>query len=128
VICADNRHAPQAEDVLLWFESRELAPASACNGKDGATRSHGEQIVGSVSLAIVAHDISRLDEKIRQVMPDYRLYSITQDNHIASRPVTIVCDDDTTAVQQSQKLVDRNDIQLWQGRRLVTRLKAKLVA
>jgi hypothetical protein len=63
-----------------------------------------------------------------QVIPNYRIYSITQDNHIASRPVTIVCDDDTTAVQQSQKLLDRNDIQLWQGRRLVTRLKAKLVA
>jgi hypothetical protein len=63
-----------------------------------------------------------------RVMPDYRIYSITQDNHIASRPVTIVCDDDTTAVQQSQKLLDRNDIQLWQGRRLVARLKAKLVA
>jgi hypothetical protein len=63
-----------------------------------------------------------------QVMPDYRIYSITQDNHIASTPVTIVCDDDTTAVQQSQKLLDHNDIQLWQGRRLVTRLKAKLVA
>jgi hypothetical protein len=60
-------------------------------------------------------------------MPDYRIYAITQDNHIASTPVTIVCDD-TTAVQQSQNLLDRNDIQLWQGRRLVTRLKAKPVA
>ena len=59
-----------------------------------------------------------------QVMPNYRIYSITEDNHIARTPVTIVCDDDTTAVQQSQKLLDRNDIQLWQGRRLVTRLKA----
>jgi hypothetical protein len=58
-----------------------------------------------------------------QVMPNYRIYSITEDNHIASTPVTIVCDDDTTAVQQSEKLLDRNDIQLWQGRRLVTRLK-----
>jgi hypothetical protein len=61
-------------------------------------------------------------------MPDYRIYSITQDNHIASRPLTVVCDDDKTAVQHSQKLLGRNDIQLWQGRRLVTRLKAKLVA
>jgi hypothetical protein len=61
-----------------------------------------------------------------QVMPDYRIYSMTQD--LAATPVTIVCEDDTTAVQHSQKLLDRNDIQLWQGRRLVTRLKAKLVA
>jgi hypothetical protein len=61
-------------------------------------------------------------------MPDYRICLITQDNHIASAPVTIVCDDDLTAIDCSQKLLDRNDVQLWQGRRLVTRLKAKLVA
>ena len=61
-------------------------------------------------------------------MPDYRIYSMTQDNHIAATPVTTVCEDDRTAVQHSQKLLDRNDIQLWQGRRLVTRLKAQLVA
>jgi hypothetical protein len=40
-------HSPQDEDVLLWSESREFAPASACNGKDGATRSPREQIVWS---------------------------------------------------------------------------------
>jgi hypothetical protein len=61
-------------------------------------------------------------------MPDYRICSITEDNHIASTPLTIVCDDDQTAIQRSQKLLDRNDVQLWQGRRLVTRLKAKRVA
>jgi hypothetical protein len=60
-------------------------------------------------------------------MPDYRICSITEDNHIASTPLTIVCDDQT-AIQRSQKLLDRNDVQLWQGRRLVTRLKAKRVA
>ena len=61
-------------------------------------------------------------------MPDYRIYLITQDNHIASAPIRIVCDNDLAAVQQSHKLLDGNDIQLWQGRRLVTQLKAKLVA
>jgi len=59
-------------------------------------------------------------------MPDYRIYSMTQDNYIATTPVTIVCEDDGTAVQHSQRLLDRNDIPLC--RRLVTRLKAKLVA
>jgi hypothetical protein len=58
-----------------------------------------------------------------QIMPNYRICLITQDNH--SKPVTIVCDDDQTAIQRSQKLLDRNDVRLWQGRRLVTRLKAK---
>ena len=61
-------------------------------------------------------------------MSEYRICLITQDNHIANTPVTIVCDDDQTAIERSQKLLDRNDVQLWQGRRLVTRLKATLVA
>ncbi len=63
--------------MLLWFESRELAPASACNGRTAQ------------------QNTSRLDEKRKaaeQVMPDYRIYSMTQDNHIACTPVTIVCD------------------------------------
>ena len=49
-------------------------------------------------------------------MPDYRICLITQDNHIASTPIIIVCDDDKTAVQHSQKLLDRNDIQLCERR------------
>ena len=61
-------------------------------------------------------------------MPDYRIYLVTEGNHIASAPVKIACDDDLSAVRQSQKLLDRHDIQLWEGRRLVTRLKSKFVA
>ena len=45
-----------------------------------------------------------------QIMPNYRICLITQDNH--SKPVTIVCDDDQTAIQRSQKLLDRNDVGL----------------
>jgi hypothetical protein len=51
-----------------------------------------------------------------------------EDDHIASAPVKIARDDDLSAVRQSQKLLDRHDIQLWEGRRLVTRLKSKSVA
>jgi hypothetical protein len=58
-------------------------------------------------------------------MADYRIYLITKDNHIACAPVKIDCDNDFTAVQQSQKLLAGQDIQLWEGRRLVTRLKAE---
>ena len=58
-------------------------------------------------------------------MPDYRIYLVTEDNHIASAPVGIACDNDLSAVRQSQKFLDRHDIQLWQGRRLVTLLKGK---
>jgi hypothetical protein len=61
-------------------------------------------------------------------MPDYRIYLITEDDHIASPPVKIACDDDLSAIGQSKKLLERHDIQLWEGRRLVTRLKRKFVA
>jgi hypothetical protein len=58
-------------------------------------------------------------------MPDYRIYLVTEDDHIASTPLKIACDDDLSAVRQSEKLLDRHDIQVWEGRRLVTRLKSK---
>jgi hypothetical protein len=32
-------------------------------------------------------------------MHDYRICSITEDDHIASTPLTIVCEDDQTAIQ-----------------------------
>jgi hypothetical protein len=84
-----------------------------------------EQITGSLSWE---RWTGWTEGSLEHVMPDYRICSITEDNHIASTPLTIVCDDDQTAIQRSQKLLDRNDVQLWQGRRLVTRLKAKRVA
>jgi hypothetical protein len=55
----------------------------------------------------------------------YRIYLLTRDNHIASAPIVIACENDQVAVQQSQKFLDGNDLQLWQGRRLVIRLKVK---
>jgi hypothetical protein len=61
-------------------------------------------------------------------MPDYRIYVVTEDNHIASAPLKIAFDNDSSAVRQSRKLLNRHDIQLWEGRRLVTRLKGKCIA
>jgi hypothetical protein len=61
-------------------------------------------------------------------MPDYRVYLITEDNHIASAPLKIAVENDSGAIRQSRKLLNRHDIQLWEGRRLVTRLKGKCVA
>jgi hypothetical protein len=61
-------------------------------------------------------------------MSKYRIYLLTKDNHIASAPIIIACESDQVAVQHAFKFLDGNDIQLWQGRRLVTRLQARLVA
>jgi hypothetical protein len=61
-------------------------------------------------------------------MAEYRICYVTPDNHIAAAPVRFVCENDLAAVQHAQSLFDRNFYQLWQGRRLVARLKSKHAA
>jgi hypothetical protein len=56
-------------------------------------------------------------------MPEYRICYITPDGRIAAAPVRFVRENDRDAVEHAQSLPDRNSYQLWQGRRLVTRLK-----
>jgi hypothetical protein len=45
------------------------------------------------------------------------------EQNIAVAPVRFVRENDHAAVQYAQSLRDRNRYQLWQGRRLVARLK-----
>ncbi len=61
-------------------------------------------------------------------MIEYRICFVTPDGHIAAAPLRFGCDDDRAAVLHAQSLVDRNAVQVWQGRRLVTRLKSNLAA
>jgi hypothetical protein len=61
-------------------------------------------------------------------MTEYRICFVTPDGHIAAAPLRFACDNDLDAVQHARTLVDRNVIQLWQGRRLVTRIKSNLAA
>jgi hypothetical protein len=56
-----------------------------------------------------------------RIMPEYRICYVTPDEHIATAPVRIVCENDLAAVQYAQSLHDRNSYQIWQGRRLVAR-------
>jgi hypothetical protein len=56
-------------------------------------------------------------------MPDYRICYVTPDDRIAVAPVRFARENDHAAVQYAQSLRDRNCYQLWQGRRLVARLK-----
>ena len=37
-------------------------------------------------------------------MPEYRIYLVTEDNHIAAAPIRFVCDDDVAAVQHSEEV------------------------
>jgi hypothetical protein len=57
-------------------------------------------------------------------MPEYLAYVLTEDDHISAPPHFIACDTDQEAIQRSTKLIDGQDIELWEGPRLVTRLKS----
>jgi hypothetical protein len=58
-------------------------------------------------------------------MPDYRAYKIKPDGHIDGVPTIITCDDDQAAIEKTKSLVDGKDIELWDGTRLVTMMRAK---
>jgi hypothetical protein len=57
-------------------------------------------------------------------MPYYEAYVLTEDDHISAPPHIIACGTDQEAIQRSTKLVNGHDIELWEGPRLVTRLKS----
>jgi hypothetical protein len=65
----------------------------------------------------------RFPENMWRTMPEYRICYVTPDDRIAVAPVRFVRENDHAAVQYAQSLRDRNCYQLWQGRRLVARLK-----
>ena len=52
-------------------------------------------------------------------MPQYRIYFLNHAGQI-SRPAEIVdCADDAEATKRARQLVEENDVELWQGGRLV---------
>jgi hypothetical protein len=53
----------------------------------------------------------------------YRAYVIAKDGHFASFRA-FACDGDADATAWAKQLVDGNDIELWSGDRLVTRLNS----
>ena len=58
-------------------------------------------------------------------MPIYRAYPVSKDHHVAAAPsVAITCENEQDGIQKAQQLVDGYDIELWDGPRFVTRLKA----
>jgi hypothetical protein len=58
-----------------------------------------------------------------RTMPEYRICYVTPDDHIAAAPVRFARENDLAAVHYAQSLLDRNSYQLWQGRRLVARIR-----
>jgi hypothetical protein len=59
------------------------------------------------------------------VMPTYRLYTITPDEHIQAPPAVVECEDDQAAIERAKQLLDGRAIEVWQLDRRVTRLEPK---
>ena len=56
-------------------------------------------------------------------MPQYRIYFISPDGHIAAPPDIAECNDDQEAIQKAiqkaPQAVHCTNIELWQGKRLI---------
>ena len=55
-------------------------------------------------------------------MPTYRICFIDQ-GHIKRPEQIIECDDEYEAIKKAQQVVDGHDVELWDGHRLVVRLR-----
>jgi hypothetical protein len=55
---------------------------------------------------------------------DYRLYGLDGVNKVASGE-WIEADDDETAIEDAKEKLDGHDCELWQGRRLVARIRRR---
>jgi hypothetical protein len=53
----------------------------------------------------------------------YRVYFITSAGHVAGPPEVIASNSDQEAVERAKQLLDGRDIEIWQGARVVTRLR-----
>lgn len=56
-------------------------------------------------------------------MPDYRLY-LVDGNRIIGPPTIITCASDKAAITAARERHTLHDIEVWEGARCVTRLKA----
>jgi hypothetical protein len=52
-------------------------------------------------------------------MPEYRFYKIRKDGHVAGPPDDIFAADDATAIIVAKQRIDGQDIEIWQGPRIV---------
>ena len=56
-------------------------------------------------------------------MPEYRIYTVKKDGHLAGPPTVVDCLDDETAVNEAKQLLDELIVEVWQGARVVKRLE-----
>jgi hypothetical protein len=52
-------------------------------------------------------------------MPDYRVYTLLKADKIAGRADVVTCATDAEAVAKARRFLQSNDIEVWQGARMV---------
>jgi hypothetical protein len=57
-------------------------------------------------------------------VPEYRIYILTFGNKIAGPAVDVDCQSDEEAVAQARQLLNGQDIEIWSGARIVSRLRS----
>jgi hypothetical protein len=57
-------------------------------------------------------------------MPGYRFYQITAKGHVKDPPTDHDAPDDRAAIRKAHQLLDANDIEVWQGKRVVAYVAA----
>jgi hypothetical protein len=57
-------------------------------------------------------------------MPEYRIYKVDGDGHLFDVPHVVMCDNDQDAIEKAQRMMFALDLEVWQGERRVTRIKA----
>jgi hypothetical protein len=58
-------------------------------------------------------------------MPEYRVLAIDHNNHVHGVPITFTCADDQDAIEKSEQMSDRLDLELWHGTQKITRISAR---
>jgi hypothetical protein len=57
-------------------------------------------------------------------MPSYRIYKLSHDNHIVGVPETVEYESDQEAITHAKVKLDGLDVEVWDGPRVVIRLKS----
>jgi hypothetical protein len=56
-------------------------------------------------------------------VPEYRIFTLTKEQRIAGPAEMIDCGSDKQAIDEAIILMDDHDIEVWQGTRIVIRLR-----
>jgi hypothetical protein len=55
-------------------------------------------------------------------MPNYRVYTIIKSDKVAGRADVVTCATDAEALVKARQFLQSNDLEIWQGARMVSRL------